>query len=300
MYNRVWRRVYGKPRHGRSDVTDVRVRVEMCIPSLDCYVRKRRLKYLTRMCKLDLPPLMALLQAQGRLQQAMPWSKLVITDFNVLRSFLPRILGGLPPPEVTAEPYWELLRDFPNEWREIVDQYFTPYDDAAEPIAAESNVHSHANQHVCDICNSVAFRTQKALLQHKRMKHKCMSRICDLVPDISVCPVCGTDFIERPRLISHLSDARVRSRKRGTSCHDVFLKSMPPPLSAVEKARLRAKSAADLKKARRSGHTHVMASCPSRTDKKRSLPTCAQADAEHQPKRRRRLRFKQPSAALFI
>eukprot|EP00973_Karenia_brevis_P055194 7674773-Karenia_brevis.AAC.1 len=138
MYNKVWRRVYGKPRHGRSDITDVGVRIELCIPSLDCYVRRKRLKYLIRMCQLDLPPLMALLQSRGRQQQLMPWVKLVRADLSVLYAVLPKILGDLPPPEVDAEPFWELMRDFPCQWREIVNQYFTPYDDATQPLASDN------------------------------------------------------------------------------------------------------------------------------------------------------------------
>ena len=298
MYNKVWRRVYGKPRHCRSDITDVGVRVELGVPSLDCYVRRRRLKYLTRVCRLDLPPLMALLQAPGQEQQRMPWSRLIISDLSVLYATLPRILGGLPPPEVDPEPFWQLVRDFPHQWRDIVSEYFTPHDDAMEPLVAGREHRNHAHNHVCDICERVAFRTEKALNQHKRIAHKCMSRVCDLVPDTSVCPVCHTDFVHRSRLISHLSDNRVRSKKRGTCCHHEFVKSLPPALSAAEKSRLRQENAAELRAARRQGHTHVIAVWPAVRGKRPQSADAVDMGSD-QVTRRKRLRFKQPEAALY-
>ena len=295
MYNRVWRRVYGKPRYGRSDISDVNVRIELSIPSLDCYMRERRLKYLSRMCKLDLPPLMALLQTQGSHQQQMPWSRLVISDLSVLYIALPRILSSLPPPEAGADPFWQLARDFPCQWHEIVNEYFTVHDDAMQPRLAEVAQQAHACNHVCDICDRISFRTQKALNQHKRIAHKCTSRVCDMVQDTSVCPVCHTDFIQRSR---HLSDTCIRSRKRGTCCHDEFVKSVPPPLSAVEKTRLRQQSATDLRAAKRQGHTHVIATRPSISHKMNASVAVAQLDAQPLPKRRR-LRFKQPEVVTY-
>eukprot|EP00973_Karenia_brevis_P056167 7811244-Karenia_brevis.AAC.1 len=108
MYNRVWRRVYGQPRFGKSNVTDVEIRCELRVPSIDCFVRKARLKYLARMCKLDLPPLMALLQTKLSDGRRMPWSNLILTDLGVLKAALPRIFCELPAPHVDAEPFWEL------------------------------------------------------------------------------------------------------------------------------------------------------------------------------------------------
>ena len=61
MYNRVWRRVHGSPRFGRTDLTDLKVRMSLHVPSLDCYMRRARLKYLLRIVPAKLPALLALL-----------------------------------------------------------------------------------------------------------------------------------------------------------------------------------------------------------------------------------------------
>eukprot|EP00973_Karenia_brevis_P068842 9570442-Karenia_brevis.AAC.1 len=133
MYNKVWRRVHGTPRYSRSDITDLGVRLKLGIPSIDCYVRQKRLKYLVRLCRAALPPLMALLQSRPR-NFAMPWSKLIMNDLGVLYACLPRVFSALPPPHVDAEPFWQLVRDYPHEWCEIVNQYFTSHDDAKQPL----------------------------------------------------------------------------------------------------------------------------------------------------------------------
>eukprot|EP00973_Karenia_brevis_P059468 8280170-Karenia_brevis.AAC.1 len=98
MYNKVWRRVYGKPRHGKSDITNLKVRIELGIPSLDCIVRKRRLKYLVRLSMSDLPPLLALLQTKSPHGRQMPWNRLVLRDLEFLHAALPRVFSELPAP----------------------------------------------------------------------------------------------------------------------------------------------------------------------------------------------------------
>eukprot|EP00973_Karenia_brevis_P014280 1945114-Karenia_brevis.AAC.1 len=99
------------------------------IPSLDCYIRKRRLKYLARLFLADLDALHAVLQASGKHGQNLPWVNMIVQDLQVLRKAVPRKLDSLPDPACGLRPYWELIRCHPQEWRELVDMYHTIEDD---------------------------------------------------------------------------------------------------------------------------------------------------------------------------
>eukprot|EP00973_Karenia_brevis_P045504 6301430-Karenia_brevis.AAC.1 len=76
---------------------------------------------------------MALLQSCPR-NRDMPWSKLILNDLGVLYASLPRVFCNMPPPHVDAAPFWQLIQRYPQEWRDIVNQYFTSHDDAKQPI----------------------------------------------------------------------------------------------------------------------------------------------------------------------
>ena len=177
------------------------------------------------------------------------------------------------------------------------------------------------NSFFCDICNLIAFKDRKALDQHRRKKHGYVSPLNDLVPDTSICPTCDSDFRNRFRLISHLSDQRVFSRTRGTSCHIEFMKSAPQPLPEQTRARLRVQQTEALCNARSAGHKHVIAHMPSlrgrpsvlkktRGAPSRSIPEprrritgkrgASAVELTATPACRRRLHFKQPSSAPYL
>ena len=63
MYMRLWRRIYGQPRYCHVETSDQGIRAALGVPSLDCFICRRRLKYLSRLAGLDLPAFHALLQA---------------------------------------------------------------------------------------------------------------------------------------------------------------------------------------------------------------------------------------------
>ena len=124
VYSRLWRRVLGQPRFKSSPLRDCQVRKVLGIPSLDCVLRKRRLKYISRLARCELPPLHALLQAKNCLGKALPWVELIVSDLKVLMNTLPNIFSTTPPPDVDPQPIWDLVCKFPREWREIVDLYY--------------------------------------------------------------------------------------------------------------------------------------------------------------------------------
>ena len=111
----------------------------------------------------------------------------------------------------------------------------------------------------------------KALDQHKRIAHKCISPVVDLVPDISICPMCKVDFNVRVRLISHLSDKRIRSKRCGPNYHSEFLKSRPPSVPEVAKSKLRGEQAKASSDAGYAGHTHVLATIPANSAKRKAI-----------------------------
>ena len=209
---------------------------------------------------------------------------------------MPRILGDLPQPHVDPEPYWQLVCDYPFQWREIVNSYFTSYDDAEQLLDGVADQVSCPKNYICDICNKVAFRSIKALEQHKRISHKRTSPLNELVPDTSVCPVCHVNFVQRARLLSHLSDKRIRSKKRGMCCHIEFMRTNPQPLEPKIVNELRTEQASVLRHARKAGHTHAMAVVPA----KRKSSCLTSSNVTDAPTRRmKRLRFKQPAAELY-
>ena len=86
MYMRLWRRIIGDPKYKKPRLSDKQVREELGVPSLDCFVRKRRLKYLSRLARSQSDALHAILQGVGKHGENMPWVDLVISDLQTLRA----------------------------------------------------------------------------------------------------------------------------------------------------------------------------------------------------------------------
>ena len=218
----------------------------------------------------------------------MPWLHLVVADCVVLQSCLPDILGELPPADVNFEPWWRLCSDHPCEWKKTVSKYHTHLDDIdVVRKAPRRGCTAFATIFRCDLCEHAAFESLKALDQHKRVKHKIRTQVADYVGNTSKCPICRTDFGNRLRLISHLSERRIRSKVRKTNCQIEFLKQQPSKLSEEQLATLHAENAKARKAAMKDGHTHVIAVTPA----KRDAPSVLKKVREVRP--RRRLRGKQ-------
>ena len=96
MYMRLWRRIGNDPRYRRTKWTDREVRLALSIPSVDCYARKRRLCYFSRLARTDFDALHAALQSRGKLGEQMPWVSLIEKDIAVLRDNAKGKLDELP------------------------------------------------------------------------------------------------------------------------------------------------------------------------------------------------------------
>ena len=153
---------------------------------------------------------------------------------------------------------------------------------SSEPFSA---AHRPSGSHVCDKCNAGGFKSAKALQQHARIKRGVVSEIPRLVGDVSVCPVCKTDFRTRTRLMAHLSETRVRSVTRGVSCNALFLASKTAAVDGIALVKLHKVHCNAIKAASIDGHTHQIASLPA----KRSLPS-VMADIAITGKRSTRVR----------
>ena len=284
IYMRVLRSVAAKPRFSAAAWSDRKVRHFLQMPSVDCLVRQRRLCYLTRLQPSDLKPLLAILQATCN-GKVMPWIDMICNDFNILKQnvYTCSKLVNVRLPRSDPSEFWRIICMCPCEWKLIVKCYFTVDDDTAINVvvpgaaweASASPMHvpsphiavpvaepSMAASFACEVCKTAFFTSFKALCQHKRIRHNIRSPIATHIQDISICPICCTDFQSRPRLLAHLSDGRVRSLTRKTSCRAEFLANLGLPSSAVLDGQLRAQQNSNAKQDRRLGKTSPVAVMP--------------------------------------
>ena len=253
------------PRFARTSFTDVNVRAFLGVPSLDCYVRRKRLLYLSRLYEARLPVLNVLLQQRSGVGQKLPFIRTILDDLEILRSAVAPRLDSLPQPAVDPGPWWHLLGTFQREWRSIVMLYHTYLNDDDNVYDMQSPGPAELAQRAvafpCAQCG-LHFKSSKAMRQHARIKHKARSVAALTVPDITVCPICGTNFHSRLCLVTHLSDRRVRSKIRNTSCAIEYENTNPPGLTN-EQLRIVDDEARRLRKrSLEAGHTHHIQRMP--------------------------------------
>ena len=89
IYMKLWRRIANKSRYRAGCGSDLSIRESLDIPSLDCLLRRNRLKYLSRVFAANVPALEALLHSRGKANSKLPWVELIVADMHVLYSALP-------------------------------------------------------------------------------------------------------------------------------------------------------------------------------------------------------------------
>ena len=88
---------------------------------------------------------------------------------------------------------------------------------------------------------------------HARIVHQIRSEMRRFIPiGLTRCPVCGTDFRERHRLVAHISDSR--RRKCADQIHRFLV-----PLCGDELDECDLAARAERRAARQQGHTHPIA-----------------------------------------
>ena len=260
VYMRLWRRIAGDPRFGRTTWSDIEIRQWLDVPSLSCYMRRRRLMYLSRLARVEFIALHAALQAKTRTGAPLPWIKLLIQDLQVLRQHLPRIFEDLPAPDVDITPYWTIARDCPAEWRSIVSKYNDHSEDLPTAISEPQKAAIGSMACTCRICKRV-FPDASRLGRHMYAKHRVKSEVRRYIGDISVCPICGTDFRSRDRLAVHLMN-NATSKHRTVSCRNAFLQQKPIAIEHSSLLRIEARDAKANSAARKLGQGREKATKP--------------------------------------
>jgi hypothetical protein len=207
LYMRVWRRVIGDPRFQKTRWNDLEVRQLLEVPSLDCYARKRRLMYWSRLTRSSFDALHAVLQARNKFGKQLPWIRLLVGDLKVLKSSLPEKLSEMPNPDVDIDAYWQLAKNYPVEWRDLIKLYFTVHEDTTNTVerGCEPRGETHGPSFECNLCGQL-FGTFKGMSVHKWAKHKIKNDVRRFIGDVSACPVSSVDFRSRGRLVKHLAE----------------------------------------------------------------------------------------------
>ena len=292
MYMRLWRRICGDPRFQKTNWTDREVRTWLAVPSVDCYVRQRRLLYLSRLARTQFDA------------ECMPWISLIARDIAVLRDNVGGKLDELPSPHVSLESYWQIAKEYPQAWKAIVNTYFTVDDDTVHKPASRGDGARTEGSFACELCGAT-WESHRKLAAHQWAKHKVKCDVRSFIGNVTMCAVCGTDFHTRARLVKHLLERRVRSKSRGVSCQAAFMASNPTRVPVDLLSRLEESDAAQHKSNRLAGHTNVIAGRPCKrtqcsillqTARKRCLPS---EEISHPPKRRRIFR-KMPPPPGFV
>ena len=208
-----------------------------------------------------MPQLNVLLQTKDRHGRRLPWVKLVFDDLRFLRVYVSPKLDALQDPEMDPDSWWHRIREFPAEWRDIVNLYRNLDDDSQSEIVPVEV--SKPRGFKCEECGDM-LGSSKALAQHSRIKHKNISLPSRCLGDVTRCYICGTEFHTRLALVTHLCDKRIRSKVRGTSCGILYHDSNPTPLGVDAVAALNAKDRALRHSARKDGHTHSIAIRPAK------------------------------------
>jgi hypothetical protein len=193
VHSRVLRRVTNDMRYSAtsSELTDREVRIKAGSPSLDCLIRRARLKYMVRAQSSKAPALLALLQSRPR-GQPLPWIRQLRENFEVLSIAIYDVRVTLPSlrNDDAHEAWLSYMLSFPLQWSILVDKLWY-VDSCVDPIPLIM-VPSVELSHACH-CGKV-FPSAKALAQHARIKHNLRNNYRLFVGGDGRCPACQAFF----------------------------------------------------------------------------------------------------------
>ena len=258
-------------RHGQiACMKDIDVRKLINVPSIDCRLRKMRLRYLSRMLKNGPDALITLLSAKCPSSSSrLPWTTQVVSDLRVLHNFFPSQLQELPDPESNADPWFSLISTYPKQWLDIVGKYHTCASCLDEVVtAAEATACSSTTPLTCSLCVASSngdvkvFKSAKALAQHQRILHKVKSPIPLYIDDSGICPACNVNLYCRAKVVTHACEVRYRSKTDKLRCCDVILSGVVPKIDASLFVRLEDRDRILKRNAKSSGRSHVISIKP--------------------------------------
>jgi len=278
---RVARRIAGQLRFSSTSestvdgrhLTDQDVRVMLCMPSIDCVLRRARLLYAARVTRSSKAhSLQALLSLRPK-GQPLPWAKQLHDDLVYMYEHTSISVCVIHPDCKGSQYSWiHAMRHEPAEWSHCVREIFytasvldskqlASQGHVPELFAGEGEAHNPTQvmteplpQWVCKLCDPAClFVSEKSLQSHMRSKHKLTSIIPQYINKSGICPACGTFFQTRIRVIAHLSD------RRRPRCRDRVLAGEFPALPFAEFAALQDEDRTTRRKALHAGHTHPLA-----------------------------------------
>ncbi|CAK0858575.1 unnamed protein product [Prorocentrum cordatum] len=192
---RVLRKMCDDSRYRKPYFSDLEVRRRMQQPSIDCILRRARLRHGARLVRNRPAALFALLgdrpQANSRARggrdrvEPLPRVDFFISDLAWLRehSCVPAF-WDLPDPAVCAEPWCEQMAC--AEWGDRVPPIFFVGSIADPPSKCGP---APLQPFECEVCHA-SFATYCALASHHTSAHKKRRAFNEYVGDTSTCPVC--------------------------------------------------------------------------------------------------------------
>ena len=163
----------------------------------------------------------------------------------------------LPCPESKPDVWYDFIKSSPTEFAQIVMQMC--FAASVGDKSVDATFLCPVTFYFCDICEyRPSFKSNKALLSHQRVIHG--SRNCMRLYALAngICSACQTKFQTRLRLLAHLC------KSRRPKCRELILQSC----SQLPETRSKELDDQDrlLRRALgKSGHTHVIATAPTRT-----------------------------------
>ena len=249
VYMRALRRIAGEMRYDGSEdgKTDLQVRQQLGVPSIDCILLAARFRYVVRVVREAPRTLCAVLGFKREMQQ-LPWTLQATDDMLQVAKRAESAPSSHP-------------SSCPEEWRDwllscsalhaLKNMKFAESCVDRAPSGGEAA--ACVTSFKCSAC-SIAFATRKALNLHKRTVHKYRAPWSSRVAG-SICPACGKDFHLRVKCLNHLGDTR---RPR---CAQWIMDNVPTlPKATLDK--LSAADAEERSRARRAGHTTCIAKRP--------------------------------------
>ena len=258
VYMRVLRRITGSMRYSKDcELSDLQVRTLSNQPSMDCLLVRARLRYLKRMCSHSNQALY-IITCMRRKGKPIPWVVQIQGDLSVMRRHLVGHATAVPDNEAPFETWAALFND-KRAWEEAVESIFFT-DSVSDHFSAQRP--GEAKLYVCTMCpqrpdgTRPGWASERALMSHKRCKHKCLSEYRYFVREDGRCPICNTVYNTRIRCLAHITDRR-RSR-----CAQAIDAGGALRIDEGTVLRLDEADRVQRREAQRQGHTHPIAQGP--------------------------------------
>ena len=199
-------------------MNDRDVRRALGMPSLSIMIARRRLLLISSILRCNSPAVFALLATSvpGTTHGKLPWVELILGDFRALLSNTGGKLDELGCPVLNASRWFEFIRLFPCAWRSLVNSYHVTTTDVDDDLFRKRGlgpcISKSPRVWACQQCQSIAFRSEKALLSHMRAAHGCRNNLRRFIGPSASCPVCSMIFANRPKALAHVQDGRQKGK----------------------------------------------------------------------------------------